>query len=151
MKKILISLAAMAALTLTSNAGQIQTLLNGGTNSVGINTTNYYDGIINTNLPITLLTCPFAGRTSVGWSGSANIALTNTTFFLNLDSSVDQIIWQTNAYRVSLLSVGTNQVCTNFDLPQISIPFWRVGSIENTNATASLTNNKVSYFPKTGI
>lgn len=135
MKKILILFAAFFLVSGTS-FGYLDTMVSGGTNNVAATTTNTYTGPIFEQR---------TGNLSIGMCLALDGAGT-TGVVLKLDRSVDGTNWvaggAVNRYLLTPAATATVMLATNVSVG--AVRFWRVGSVENDNATA-VTNLIIKF------
>lgn len=147
----LVTLASLARAELQPHG-----ILNGGTNTIPVATTNYYGNsssnifICNQSSDITFefsFTCTNANAIKVG---------DGPTFILDgaIDSRAASVIWQTNVLQIVVPNRGVSNVGSIMtNLPSgLRYPFYRVGQTWNTNISGTnFTGVKVRCFTKTGI
>lgn len=144
--KTILTFITVLCLAISTQAGLVTTVLNGGTNNVSLNTTNYYN---NGVLPVVSLPATFASRNSLQLTYKMNLP-SNTVCFYSFDNSLDNVNWSTNVLSGGLASQGLSQSTTNIEL-STGVPFWRLGYFGSTNVAACPTNIIANIFNKTGL
>lgn len=85
---------------------------------------------------------------------SIKFALTgagSSTVVFKFDASLDGANWEPAAYSVSAAANGTTAVVKNANFDLGSLPYVRLSSIENPNASSAVTNLVIRYGNKRGI
>lgn len=75
----------------------------------------------------------------------------SSTVVLKFDASLDGATWETAAYSVSAAANGTTAVVKNANFDLGALPYVRLSSIENPNASSAVTNLVIRYGNKRGI
>jgi hypothetical protein len=151
MKKFLslLPVAALALLLPTSALAQYSSvvILNGGTNNVGAaaSTNSTYASVSQTaasfNVP-NHATLPVQVSFKLAGSGT-------TAVVFKFDESIDGSVWVANAYSISVTANGTNVVANTGKFTLDGMPYLRLQTIEQPNATA-LTNLTLTIIKKSG-
>lgn len=135
--KSLLLLCVLCASALNSqaqwaNGFAVTTIMNGGTNVVGLTTNTYNAGVLTANrsehLAIAVQYTFFAAPVGV-----------TPTVILRLNRSLDGSNWETAVPIILTMSGATNTCTWVTNVVVGSVPYLRLQSIENTNS-AVLTN-----------
>jgi hypothetical protein len=158
---------AMAIPALANNF--YPTIVSGGTNAVAIGGTNAAPAKILAgatsifNLPsqvnntnqfpacemVFASPSPGSRIVPIQVSFAADASTTGNTQF-RFCSSVDRVNWVTNALIWRVAASNTSQVTAQTNLDTGNVPFWCLIGIDNTNATANITNCYVNAAGNSG-
>lgn len=142
--KILKQLAIVGALILGIQAQGFDFLtssLSGGTNAVAAASTN--------SVTAPAFTAVYSSDIALQPSFKLQGAGTSAVVF-KFDTSLDGTVWYANAFTISITPAGTAQVSKVATQTLGSIPYVRLSTIENPNATA-ITNLMLNASMKRGL
>jgi len=153
MKKFLFTILAVGSLLTANAALTTDSILNGGTNTIPVATTNVYGGG-------TIFNCQNSSEITFEFSftcTNANAMKAGDGPTFSLDAAVNgsaSDIWKSNILFVVVPNVGssnTASILTNLP-PGLRYPFYRVGQGWNTNVSGTnFTGVKVRCNTKNGI
>ena len=143
MKKLLLIVAALIAVSIVTSEAQIVTYagtLTGGTNNIAASSNQVMTNVFTTQYSRMVSIEPVFSLMAAGTSINA----------IRIDNSLDGANWNIGAACIYITANGTTPVNQITNIDTGGITFWRVGAITNLNA-AIMTNIAVVIGKKNGM